>query len=381
MKTIVLVLCLILPSAHAESALTAQLRTLVEINSGSGNLDGVMKIQTWLSEELKQLGFEVHIAPDHLLVGELKGKQTKTITFLMHADTVFEKNSPFQHFAISKDEKTASGPGVIDDKGGILVALEGIKRYLKNGSPQLTLRVVSSPSEEVDSTPFLAQFKKFARDSFLILGFEPAADGNIVESRRGNRWYHLVSEGKEVHSGRDHKNGINACWGLAEKLAQISKLTDYKKNVTVSVGWMSGGQDKYNIMCGHAEAKIDARFSNEKDRDDLHKKIVRILNAPSSAKAKISFDVANDGPALAANKKGQPLIQKYLSIIKKIEHNEIKAQASAGSADSSYFGGESAIVIDGLGPKGGGLHVPTEFIELESLETRAEALARFLSEL
>jgi len=381
MKWIAVFIYLFVSPASAESALTARLRQLVEINSGSNNVDGVLKIQTWLSEELKKLHFDVSLSSDHLLVAELKGQETKTITFIMHADTVFEKTSSFQHFTMSDDGKTAHGPGVIDDKGGIVVAVEGLKRYLAKGPSKFNLRIVSSPSEEIGSEPFIERFKKISNDSFLILGFEPATDGNIVESRRGNRWYHIVSEGKEVHSGRDHKNGINACWGLAEKLVAISKLTNYEKNVTVSIGHMSGGQDKYNIMCGHAEAKIDVRFSNTKDRDDLHKKIVRIVEAPSKTNAKISFDLANDGPPLTANKKSQPYIQQYLAIVNKIEGRPIKAQSSAGSADSSYFGRPDVAVIDGLGPIGAGLHIITESIDLDSLERRSEALAQFLLQL
>jgi len=78
-------------------SLTQQLKTLVEINSGSENTNGVSQIQSWLSTELKQLGFEVELGANRLLLAQLKGEDEKTITIITHADTVLPLAQPLRN--------------------------------------------------------------------------------------------------------------------------------------------------------------------------------------------------------------------------------------------------------------------------------------------
>ena len=65
----------------------------------------------------------VHRAPS--LFAELKGSKGKRVLLLGHMDTVFELSSPFQKFERAGD--TATGPGVADMKGGIIVMLSALK--------------------------------------------------------------------------------------------------------------------------------------------------------------------------------------------------------------------------------------------------------------
>jgi glutamate carboxypeptidase len=358
--------------------LAKSLQDLVEINSGSANEKGVDKIQSWMSHELKKLGFSVEIGKNRLLVANLKGEDDKTITFLVHADTVFEPTSKFQKFSKTEDGK-ATGPGVIDEKGGVVVALEGLRLFLKDQHPQHNLRFVSSPSEEIGSKDLQDEFRKISIASWILLGFEPSLDnGSIVESRRGGRWYDIIVTGREAHSGRAHKDGINACHEMAHKIADISKLTDYSRDVTVSFGHMTGGQDKYNIICGQAEAKLDTRFAKLRDREILSAKIKKILDHEYIKGAKTTFEIVDDTPPLAATPEEKPFIDAYVQTINQIEGGQIKAEKSGGGADTSFFGRPGLIIIDGLGVTGGKMHSENEFVTLSSLSTRSEALHQFL---
>ena len=51
------------------------------------------------------------------------------VTLVMHADTVFEPESGFTRWN-PKDAGVVNGPGVIDDKGGVVVALTGLENIL-----------------------------------------------------------------------------------------------------------------------------------------------------------------------------------------------------------------------------------------------------------
>ena len=358
-----------------------QLKKLVEISSSAEDTTGVGKIQNWIKAELKQIGFSVEDRSDLLIVAKLPGVKTdaKIITVLVHADTVFDKKSDFKGFKESDDGKMAYGPGVIDDKGGIVIAIEGLRRFLKSHKLNYTLQFVSSPSEEIGSPGFTDRFKELAKTSWMILNFEPTLeDGSLVHTRRGNRWYQITVTGKEAHSGRSHKEGINACHALASALSEISKFTNYKNDVTVSIGRMEGGKDKFNIVCGQAQAKVDTRFSSILERDKLHQKIEKVLKNLTVKGAQATYELVDDCPPFSVTPRTTPYLNKYIDVVKKIEGINISSGKSGGTADSNYFSTNESIILDGLGPIGGKMHTPEEFIVLSSLDTRSEAFNLFL---
>ena len=59
------------------------------------------------------------------LVAEHSGTKGKRLLIIGHLDTVFAKESPFQKF--ERHGGKATGPGVIDDKGGDVVILYALK--------------------------------------------------------------------------------------------------------------------------------------------------------------------------------------------------------------------------------------------------------------
>jgi glutamate carboxypeptidase len=380
-KTIILLLTLSSFTLIASENLSERLSELVNINSGTQNFAGVNQVQQKMGQWLQSLGFTVEYIknPDgeisgDLLIANYLGTTTQTVTLVMHADTVFEPSSNFQKMQIVSDA-IASGPGVVDDKGGMVVAFAGLKQFLaKNPRPKFSIRVVSTPNEEVGSTGWIKMFRQFGENSFMVLGLEPSQDnGNITHARKGNTWYDIRVTGKESHAGRDHKDGINACAILSEKLALISKLTNYKKEETVSIGHMSGGQDKFNIVCGHAHAKVDTRFATFKSGDEMMKKIGNILKHEN-----ITFTIADETPPFYKNKAAQKYIDQYLKIANQVDGKKYQSEASGGVADVNNFSREGLIIFDGLGPNGGKMHTSEEFINLNTLESRAEILAKFL---
>src|SRR5271166_164764 len=115
-----------------EQASNALLEKLVEINSGTHNLDGVRAVGKVLMPQLEQLGFKVKWVPmDEVhragtLVAEhpcpQPGPKTengcgKRMLLIGHMDTVFDKDSPFQTYTLNGH--IATGPGVNDMKGGL----------------------------------------------------------------------------------------------------------------------------------------------------------------------------------------------------------------------------------------------------------------------
>ena len=239
------------------------LKNLVEISSGSSDIEGVNAVQSLFADKLKALGFTIELIQDpqgklgNLVVGTIKGKKPQYITLLVHADTVFEKTSTLKDLKSSKDGAIARGPGVIDDKGGMVVLLTGLKEFLaKNLTRNYSIRVISNSGEEVGAPGFMDAFKRYSSEAILVLGFEPSReDGSIVTSRRGNRWYEIKVTGREAHAGRAHKEGINACWEMAKKIDRIAKLTNYAKDLTVNIGHMEWKVEKISLTSSAVRRK------------------------------------------------------------------------------------------------------------------------------
>lgn len=378
---------------------TALLRELVAINSGTTNIAGVNRVQDIVAREAKTTGLSVRFETNadgaeksgKFLVAETGAAGLRTIDLVTHADTVFETSSGFLDFTLDEKAGRARGPGVIDDKGGIVVALEGLKRWLAktpSGERRIRVRLLCAPSEEVGSPGFHDLLARLGREAWMALGFEPAfEDGSIVKSRRGNRWYTIRVQGRAAHSGRYFSQGVNAAHELAFKLVELHGLTDLKRNLTVSTSTLCGGDGKFNIVCAEAEARIDVRFADFETRDQVHRKVEKIIADPHLAPAEDgarptgSYSLADDCPPFAFTPGAATYVDRYIGIVENIERRKIEALKSGGAADVNYMSHPGLIVIDGLGPFGGGMHRTDEFIELSSLETRSEALAQLLTEI
>jgi glutamate carboxypeptidase len=102
----------------------AFLEKVVNINSGTLNIEGVRTVGKLMADELDKLGFKTEwvTLPDSLnraghLVATRQGKRGKKLFLIGHLDTVFEKSLPMESFTRVNDS-TASGQGVNDMKGG-----------------------------------------------------------------------------------------------------------------------------------------------------------------------------------------------------------------------------------------------------------------------
>ena len=381
MKKILFLLLFVSFSAIANREVQ-RLLELVNTNSGTANIQGVLAIQTKIKPWFEALGFKVNLVPNPegenvsapLLVAEMPGEKTETITFIMHADTVFEPSSPFQKASLTSDT-VMKGPGTMDDKGGIIVALKALEDYLAIvKKPKFSLRILVSPNEEVGSIGWWKIFHDYGQSSWLVLGLEPGHDDyGIVHGRKGNIWYEINVVGKESHAGRDHEKGVNACQILAGKMLEIQKLTNYKKLITTSVGRIEGGQDKYNIVCGWAKAKVDIRVPDLASFNLVTKKMSAILKDP-----RITFSITDSTPAFNVNKISRPVVAKYLKAIEKFESRKVISHASGGVGDVNHFSREGIIILDGLGPVGGNAHTENEFLVLSTIESRSQILTHFL---
>lgn len=365
------------------------LKKFTELDTSTLNKFGVTQAQDEVSSILSELGFKIEQIQgenrfSHLIIAERLGRQAgKFITLVTHTDTVLGND---WQFTLDLEKRRASGSGVIDNKGGVVVGLIALKRFLSHfPQTEYSLRFVCSPNEEMGSIGFTPIFRELGPDTVVGFGLEPALDnGSIIHQRRGNRWYNITVEGREAHAGRSYGDHGNAAHDLAAKIYQLSQLTNYKKHLSVNVGHVSGGKERHNIICGSASAKIDVRFPSMETRDALHRRIEKILLQPSDLNVAgrhpitTRFEIVDDCPPFSLTRRSKRLARMYAALISQLEDRKVYSQPAGGAGDVNYLSTATNFILDGMGPVGGEMHTQREFLHVDTLASRAKALAGFL---
>lgn len=366
------------------------LKEIVNLNSRSMNSIGVNKVQNLLKSKYESLNFTTKMIPNlshesgDLLIAEFYGSSDFIVTGIGHADTVLFPTKNHQ-FSISTLTNTITGPGIADNKSGLLIALKGFEYFLKKyPAPKLSLRFVSSPNEEVGSPGFHETFNQLGKESMINLGFEPSLpDGAIIESRNGNRWYELSVKGEAYHSGRAPKGHMNSAHDLCRIIANFDEAFSDHEDIFMNIGQIEGGHS-FNTICDEVKAKIDTRFSSFHGLE----KIIDIIEnispenqkncSKNKVKTSLSLKIADFCPPMEYNQVMSNELEIYKQIISDSEGKSIKSVHCGGAADINHFSVKEGIAFDGLGAIGGNMHRKDEYIEIQSLETRAISFGEYL---
>ncbi|MDC1174670.1 M20/M25/M40 family metallo-hydrolase [Bacteriovoracaceae bacterium] len=361
------------------------------ISSKSSDVKGVNEVQQIIAELCLKMGLTTELIKNQveesgdLLIAQTKGDYSKYITLICHSDTVFELNA---QRPIYEDSGKLFGPGVIDDKGGMVVALRSLYMAMKQRVDTSTgIRFVCSPNEETGSTGFHKIFDQLKNDSDYILGFEPAIGaGDVILGRKGNRWYDIEFKGIKAHAGRHHQNGLNACSELSQQLSYIHQLTNYEVGTTVNIGKIDGGQ-AHNVVSDCASAQLDVRFNTFETKEHVCEQIEESLNQSmvesicGTKSVDVSFEVVDDCPPFNGVEESEELFHKLKSIYQSKFKKDINYHVVGGAADINYFSSPGKKLIDGLGPLGEGMHTENEYVDLESINTRSLAVTELIQQI
>src|SRR5262249_29700490 len=153
-----------------------------------------------------------------------------------------------------RDGALARGPGVLDMKGGLVVAIEALRALAAaDVLDRVKVRFAIVSDEEVGSPegqPIL-QRELAGAERAIVLEAGRAAD-RVITARKGTGSVKVSARGVAAHAGNAHDKGANAIWALARFIDRAQQITDYARGVTVNVGKVSGGDAK-NTVPDHAE--------------------------------------------------------------------------------------------------------------------------------
>ena len=276
---------------HMQEAITL-LESVVNINSGTMNHEGVRQVGKIFQVEFDSLGFETRwISMNQVnraghLFAERSGDQGKRLLLIGHLDTVFEQDSPFQHF--ERQDNVVKGPGVEDMKGGNVVMLYALKALHAAGALEGTRIIIALTGDEENTGDPLGisrqDLLEVARKSEVALGFESGVSGmgSATVARRGFTGWQVQVRSNSGHSSQIFKEsfGNGAIYEAARILTAFREELQGEEYLTFNPGIILGGTTvdydmalsqgksfgKTNVIAQTAVVAGDLRFISEVQR-------------------------------------------------------------------------------------------------------------------
>ncbi|MEL6524963.1 MAG: M20 family metallopeptidase [Chloroflexota bacterium] len=297
----------------------------------------------------------------------------KPIVILSHVDTVWDIGTVAERPVRLEDDGRMYGPGIVDMKGGIVIALYAIKGLLdRDELPDRPIIYVATTDEEIGSRHSKALIEETADGAALVLVTEPpTGDGSLKTWRKGVANYKLNITGKASHAGNEPEMGVNAIVEFAQHTMELTKLNDYKNGTSVSVTTVQGGTAT-NVIPANLEARIDVRAMTDNVYQRVHEKIMERL--PFIPGAQVNIERLHYRPPMERD--GATFEQA-----KKIASNEgitIREDGAGGGSDGNFTAAMGIPTLDGMGAEGGGLHALHEHVLVNSLPKKAALMAAIL---
>ncbi len=394
--------------AHNDADL-ALLQQLVDLNSGTMHLAGVEAVKDVLVPRFEALGFKVRWVPmqsqtaragdlvaEHLCpAGE--GRCGKKLLLIGHMDTVFEPSSSFQKYALVPNTlgKIATGPGVADMKGGLVVMLAALRAMQEAGAlDRSEIRIVLSGDEERVGDPIpLARrdLIEAAKQSDVALEFEPSVrlngEDTVSIARRSSTTWHIETTGVSGHSSQifGDRLGYGAIYEMARILDAFRKELP-EEGLTYNVGLVLGGATaqvneestggsatgKANVVAPTAIATGDLRTLNDEQTSRVEAKMRGIVAAhlPKTG-ATITFDEGY--PAMGRTQAGEKLLSEWDEVSVALGFGPVLegGPMTRGAGDIA-FAAPYVPGLVGVGILGEGYHAEGETAYLDSLARQAK---------
>jgi glutamate carboxypeptidase len=377
------------------------LAQLVEIPSHVSQPDGVAAVAEIVGSALADAGFEpVPAAPppsrhapewaervlcpevgfDALLdpfVWRRQGDAGGELLILADLDAALALRASECRLAVRGSR--ATGPAVADMKGGLVVLVEAMRRVAEERRAAPSITVVLSADEQAGSLRSRATIERLAAGASWCVCLECGRDGGRLMRSRGHIGVGLLTAtGVEAHAGSARGAGINAVAALARGIAAIDGDGIGGRHATVTPTIVSGGRRR-SIVPAQASAVLDLRARDARAWEALESRIRAALSVADPGE-RLRLDVFVHRPGLPAT----DLTAWFLAMVHDIGARvgvEISAIDSLAAGSSAFVDSTRIPVLDGMGPAGGALMTADEFVEVDTLESRAALLAALVSEL
>ena len=376
-----------------QPAVVKTLEQLVNIETGTGDVEGIAVAGKYLEDHLKALGFTVtrHKAAspavgDNIvgrLKGALDGRGGKSLLLISHMDTVYPRGmlakAPFRI-----EGNRAYGPGIADDKGGNAVILHTLKLLKTYGFRDFgTITVLFNTDEEKGSFGSRDLIQEEAGKADYVLSFEPtsAERESMTLGTSGIAYVQADITGRASHAGAAPEQGVNALVEASDLVLRTMDIDDKAKGLRFNWTIAKAGAVS-NIIPASATLNADVRYARPEDFDAAMKTLESRAQMKKLPDAEVAIVVKAGRPAFNAGPGGRLLIDKAVNFYKEAGGSLQIDERTGGGTDAAYAALSGKPVIESLGLPGFGYHSDkAEYVLLDAIPRRLYMATRMVMDL
>jgi len=360
------------------------LKTIVNIDSGTFTKPGIDHVGAYLQERFQAFGFSTRFDRqqqygDHLIAihkGNAPGGSH--ILLIGHIDTVLpEGEAERRPFTTGQRDGAhiATGPGVLDMKSGVLIGMYALHLLIEGQEADYSqVTFICNSDEEIGSPSSKALIQEMAQQADAVLVLEPGrVKETVVSSRKGCGQYRVEVHGLAAHAGVEPQRGRNAILELSYQVQKMQALNGTIPGATISVGIIRGGE-RTNVVPDYAYFDMDTRVTDQASLKALEEAMRQVTHQNKLPDTRITLSGSMLCQPYERNNQNAQLVELARDAGRELGLS-IQDVGSGGASDANTTAAMGIPTLDGLGAGGGLAHNPGEFIELDYLPARIALVA------
>lgn len=394
-------------------AFLEDLKTLVSIDSNTGNMEGSRKIAALLKPRIEAAGgcYEERVSPQpggvHV-IARFAGQGRKTCALIVHTDTVFNTRGGAFPYHYDPATGLAHGPGVGDCKASAVMALHLAEVFHQLGHKPFKELIVYFDAEEEhfgsrvehDTAVELAE-----ASDYVLLADTGRPNFGVVTRRKTTGTYTFTVTGHGGHAGNaPHASGnalLEAC-RLATRVASLgSPLPEEPWNYTSAAlagkGIQDTGQfipdnalnvavlrcdnDKSNVIPDRAVLTVNLRCYEQKEHERIVDAMRALAEQPETPWTAVAFAGSQAARPMELTPEARAMVDVYADIARRECGRDI-VEWTAGGVTLANVTAQIAPTMDSVGVDTDPLveHSEREFIDPGLFVPRAIVMYHFIKE-
>lgn len=366
--------------SHREEML-ALLTKLVTMESYSDDIEAVNALVGVLAkemeEDLKVRTIDYENAGSTLVAVREGEKALAPVVLIGHCDTVHPTGSLERDMPLRFDsEGMGYGPGILDMKGGIVVALYALRALTNAGYTKRGIKLIVSGDEETGhgnsgSDALIREECRGAGAAFVCeTGY---ADNRIIVRRKGTGRFTIESFGISAHAGICPEKGCHAILDMARRVEHIQSLNNNDRGITYNVGVISGGTVP-NAVPDYCRVDIDIRYTEPSQVSDILEALEEAANTcyVDGVRSKLSGEM--QFLPMEETEGNLALFTIVRDAAEELGYVKPYAASTGGGSDAANSSAVGVPSVCAMGIQGGMPHTKDEFVIVESLYERAKLL-------
>ncbi len=350
---------------------------LVNTESGSRQLEGVEAVCNILRRELEGAGVKTRTIPmdnaGSVLVGEWDNGSTKApLLFIGHMDTVFKEGAVKENPFRVDEENFAHGPGVVDMKAGLVIAVYAIKALAELGFHERPIKCVFAGDEENLHmfSNAKAVMEAEASGALAAFNFETGyLDNHFVVGRNGGGPAQITVHGVAAHSGLAPEKGRSAILEAAHKIAAIEALNNIPRGKLINCGKVSGGIGE-NTIPDTCTINLGIRFPTSEIKGEILTALQSIVEHHTVPNTYAELDTSRLMNCMDTTDGVMALFGHVKKTAADCGFGDVDCFRVGSLSDSGITVACGVPTVCGMGARGEKSHTPEERAEVESLFQR-----------